>query len=94
MASSGADFSSWQPLGAHYVRQLKVFERMRWGDDVDLGNSLTAAAPFGGPIAITRDTSKLMELRAVGDDISIYSSSGQLVRFPFFVAHACQTSQS
>lgn len=74
-----SDLSSWLPLGKHFIRQVRVYESMRW--DVDLASSIVACAPCGGPVAVTRDTTKLVELRGGGDDdITIYSIAGSYVR--------------
>lgn len=74
------DFASWSQLGNHSVRQVRLYEHMRW-DAPNLNASIVAAAPFGGPIAVTRDTTKLTALRSLADDeITIYSASGKLVR--------------
>ena len=73
--------ANWQPLGDHQVRVIPVYETMRWDpEDVEFGDCVVAAAPFGGPVAVTRDTSKLTAMRGGDDDISIYSASGKLVR--------------
>jgi hypothetical protein len=53
------------------------------GPEVDLNSFIVAAAPYGGPIALTRDPTKFTALSSSGlgaaDKISIYSSSGRLV---------------
>jgi hypothetical protein len=72
---------SWKLLGSRYVRQHRIYDSMRWALELDLSNCLVAGAPFGGPLAMTRDTTKLMELRgAADDDIMVYSPVGQPVR--------------
>ena len=77
----------WKLLGARFVRQHKLFESMRWQLELDLSSCIVAGAPFGGPIAITRDTTKLMELRGAADeDILVFSPSGQQVRARRFAA--------
>jgi len=68
----------WSPFGNNdYVRNISLYDRMRW----DLNSLLTAyivcPAPFGGPIALTRDLGKMIDLMGGTDDeIIVYSSSG------------------
>lgn len=56
---------------------------MVWPDDMELGKFMVAAAPFGGPIAMIRDSKKLLRMDATTGDaksrITVYSASGQFL---------------
>lgn len=87
-SSAYLDIASWQPLGDHQYRQVKVYDTMRWGDaedGVDLASCLVVAAPFGGPIAVTRDSSKMTSFRAGAETITLYSSAGEQVSAMLFL---------
>ncbi|XP_078515863.1 vacuolar protein sorting-associated protein 16 homolog [Lissotriton helveticus] len=65
--------ANWNPLGSAYYRKLELYS-MGWGlRDTDLRESLVAAAPYGGPIALLRPE------KAAGGrpTLDIYSASGQ-----------------
>lgn len=67
----------WTPLGEKMVRQVTLYERMRWGLESVLSAYKITAAPFGGPIAVTRDTGQMIDLSGgMDDEITIYSASG------------------
>ncbi|GAM26637.1 hypothetical protein SAMD00019534_098120 [Acytostelium subglobosum LB1] len=71
--------SSWIEIGDWFVCK-REFYQMTWDvkDDFLLQNILVAA-PNGGPIAVTRDKSKAVELTAQNSKpyLHIYSASGQ-----------------
>ena len=67
----------WTPLGEKMVRQVTLYERMRWGLESVLSAYKISGAPFGGPIAVTRDTGQMIDLSGgMDDEITIYSASG------------------
>jgi hypothetical protein len=73
----------WAVWGEENVRQVELYSSMRWGElDGGLSSYLVAAAPFGGPIALTRDTSKIgfRTMNSDSDDITVYSSSGEYIK--------------
>lgn len=54
--------AEWQLLHNRYYRKPELYP-MRW-KHIDLGRNKVACAPFGGPIAIIRDDSKIVQLYA------------------------------
>ena len=79
--------SDWTVWGDVNVRQVALYDSMRWGElEGGLSSYVVAAAPYGGPIALTRDTRKFGFRSLMGgddDEITIYSSSGEyLSRVP------------
>ena len=54
---------------------------MQWGEDVDLSKMKVSGAPFSGPLALLRDTSKISIVSAstVRNSLNIYSSAGGLL---------------
>ena len=80
-----SDHLSWKLLGSRFVRQHRIYDgdSMRWSraDDPAFSDCLVAGSPYGGTLAVTRDTTKLLETRgASDDDILVYSPAGQIVR--------------
>jgi len=77
------DLAAWQALGDHQYRTVKLFETMLWGEDVNIEDYLVVAAPYGGPIALARDPTKVTAFRLAGpgasDQVTIYSASGRLL---------------
>lgn len=49
------NFGSWDKLGSRYYRKFEVYQ-MSWGTDVDLSTSIAVAAPYGGPLGLSRQT--------------------------------------
>ena len=80
-APAPAMASTWNIWGESNVRQVELYSSMRWGElEGGLAAHVVAAAPFGGPIALTRDTSKLVMRSIMGgsdDDITVYSAAGE-----------------
>ena len=74
----------WQVLGNQTYRAVDLYRSMMWGPDLDLGSLLIAVAPYGGPIAVARDPSKVSALKLTGpgasDSVTIFSASGRYVR--------------
>ena len=76
-----SDSASWQPFGSKYIRQTTIYSATstRWDTSLDFSECVIAHAPFGGPVALTRDASRLVDMRGgVDDDIAIYSAAGEL----------------
>eukprot|EP00755_Sulcionema_specki_P016741 Sspe_Gene.62750::Locus_35449_Transcript_1_1_Confidence_1.000_Length_2716::g.62750::m.62750/K20180/VPS16; vacuolar protein sorting-associated protein 16 len=68
------DDSTWQSLGEVSYRREHCYD-MKW--TVDLGQHMVSAAPYGGPVAITRDRQKIIKSKTGGrDEIHIFTSSG------------------
>ncbi|KFM68340.1 hypothetical protein X975_12661, partial [Stegodyphus mimosarum] len=70
--------ADWTPLGKNvYYRKTELYS-MQWVDQVNLSEFIVAAAPFGGPIALTQDRKKLQKVQfANKSNIYIFSASGQ-----------------
>ncbi|KAI9204231.1 Vps16, N-terminal region-domain-containing protein [Polychytrium aggregatum] len=71
--------TDWTLLhGCFYLKQ-EIYT-LFWSE-VDIENSIIAAAPFGGPLAVIRNDTKLHELRtkSTKPTLSIYTSSGELL---------------
>lgn len=70
--------AEWRSMGDKFYRKQEVYT-MCW-QNVDLSRHKVACAPFGGPIAIIRDDSKIVQLRAESarPRLLIYSASGTL----------------
>lgn len=79
MGTAYLDIASWQPLGEHQYRQVRLYESMRWGDDLELEDMILCAAPLGGPIAVARDSRKMTMYRKGGEHVAIYSAAGNLL---------------
>eukprot|EP00003_Mantamonas_plastica_P023305 TRINITY_DN416_c0_g1_i1.p1 TRINITY_DN416_c0_g1~~TRINITY_DN416_c0_g1_i1.p1 ORF type:complete len:831 (-),score=270.28 TRINITY_DN416_c0_g1_i1:30-2522(-) len=75
--------AEWNQLYDRFYRKREVYT-MEW--DVDLENYTLAAAPFGGPVALIRDSSKILRMTnssTVKPTYTIYTSSGiEISQFP------------
>ncbi|KAJ6998320.1 hypothetical protein NC653_014495 [Populus alba x Populus x berolinensis] len=71
--------AEWQLLINRYYRKPELYP-MRW-KHIDLSRNKVACAPFGGPIAIIRDDSKIVQLYAESAlrKLRIYNSAGILL---------------
>ncbi|GLT74040.1 hypothetical protein SLA2020_458610 [Shorea laevis] len=71
--------AEWQLLYNRYYRKPELYP-MKW-KHVDLSRNKLACAPFGGPIAVIRDDSKIVQLYAESAlrKLRIFSSSGVLI---------------
>lgn len=69
--------AEWQLLYNRYYRKPELYP-MRWRH-VDLARNKLAAAPFGGPLAVIRDDSKIVQLHGESAlrKLRLFSSSGQ-----------------
>ncbi|XP_066266739.1 vacuolar protein sorting-associated protein 16 homolog isoform X3 [Branchiostoma lanceolatum] len=66
----------WNPLGQVFYRKQEIYS-MGWRD-IDLDKFVVAAAPYGGPIALIRDETKLVRVQgSIRPVIYIYTSSGR-----------------
>ncbi|KAK7206509.1 Vps16, N-terminal region-domain-containing protein [Myxozyma melibiosi] len=73
--------TGWERLQDVFYRKRAEYSMM-WIDDVDLSEFIVVGAPYGGAIALVRDTSRPMAYRGPEGRqkmILIYSNSGQLI---------------
>jgi hypothetical protein len=73
--------SSWNRLYDRHYRKQEVYE-MQWAaHDVDLSKMKVSGAPFSGPLALIRDSSKISMVSAstVRNNLNIFSSAGGLL---------------
>jgi hypothetical protein len=68
----------------HFFQKREVYKmHPRWVDDIaryfgQLGDCIVAGAPFGGPVAITKDTRGLPKMAGrLKQRVSIYTSAGK-----------------
>ncbi|CAK9168383.1 unnamed protein product [Ilex paraguariensis] len=68
--------AEWQLLYNRYYRKPQIYQ-MQW-KHVDLSRNKVACAPFGGPIAVIRDDSKIVQLYAESAlrKLRIFNSAG------------------
>ncbi|XAR49507.1 hypothetical protein NMG60_11032733 [Bertholletia excelsa] len=68
--------AEWQLLYNRYYRKPEIYS-MQW-KNVDLSRNKVACAPFGGPIAVIRDDSKIVQLYAESAlrKLRIFNSAG------------------
>lgn len=68
--------AEWQLLYNRYYRKPEIYP-LRW-KNIDLGRNKVACAPFGGPIAVIRDDSKIVQLYAESAlrKLRIFNSAG------------------
>lgn len=71
--------AEWQLLYNRYYRKPEIYQ-MRW-KHVDLSRNKVACASFGGPIAVIRDDSKIVQLYAESAlrKLRIFNSAGVLL---------------
>ncbi|PPS07180.1 hypothetical protein GOBAR_AA13467 [Gossypium barbadense] len=71
--------AEWQLLYNRYYRKPELYP-LRW-KNIDLSRNKVACAPFGGPIAVIRDDSKIVQLYSESAlrKLRIFSSSGVLI---------------
>ncbi|XP_023805330.1 vacuolar protein sorting-associated protein 16 homolog isoform X1 [Oryzias latipes] len=73
--------ASWNPLGEAFYRKVELYE-MCWSIRDGLRDSLVAAAPYGGPIALLREP--LRRSPSSRPQLEIYSASGAAIAsFPW-----------
>uniref|UniRef100_A0A3B3ZYC1 Vacuolar protein sorting-associated protein 16 homolog n=1 Tax=Periophthalmus magnuspinnatus TaxID=409849 RepID=A0A3B3ZYC1_9GOBI len=66
--------ASWNPLGDAFYRKSELYE-MSWSLKDGLRDSLVAAAPYGGPIAVLKEPQRRSP--SSRPHLDIYSASGQ-----------------
>ncbi|XP_072019724.1 vacuolar protein sorting-associated protein 16 homolog [Amphiura filiformis] len=71
----------WNPLGEVFYRKVELYAMDRsWHEIADLKKFKVYAAPYGGPLALIRDDSKLVQIRGSSRPIIyIYSSAGKAI---------------
>ena len=81
--------SSFLLVYSFYFRKHELYS-MEWGGGINLGDFMVAAAPYGGPIALTRDETKYNKVARSGGKpiVFIFSSSGKKIA-SFKVSRAC-----
>lgn len=73
--------ANWNPLGEAFYRKIELYE-MDWSLRDGLKDCLVAAAPYGGPIALLRETQRRSP--STRPQLEIYSSSGtSMASFPW-----------
>lgn len=65
--------ASWNPLGNAFYRKTELYE-MSWSLKDGLRDSLVAAAPYGGPIAVLKEPQRRSP--SARPQLDIYSASG------------------
>uniref|UniRef100_A0A3Q3FK84 Vacuolar protein sorting-associated protein 16 homolog n=1 Tax=Labrus bergylta TaxID=56723 RepID=A0A3Q3FK84_9LABR len=65
--------ANWNPLGEAFYRKTELYE-MCWNLKDGLGDSLVAAAPYGGPIALLREPHRRSP--SSRPQLEMYSASG------------------
>lgn len=70
--------AEWYLLGRDlYFRKLEIYS-MSWHQEINMDNIVLAGAPYGGPVAIKRDDSKIVKVQGSNQNlINIYSGSGK-----------------
>ncbi|KAF2238995.1 vacuolar protein sorting-associated protein 16 [Viridothelium virens] len=74
--------SEWERVGDRFYRKIPLYQAV-FDQDLELENYIVVGAPLSGAVAIYRDDQKVHTLRAPTSGkagISIYSSSGKLIR--------------
>ena len=68
--------AEWQLLDDRFYRKPELYQ-LQWRN-VDLSRNRVACAPFGGPIAVIRDDSKIVQLygESALRKLRIFSSAG------------------
>ncbi|XP_067356480.1 vacuolar protein sorting-associated protein 16 homolog isoform X1 [Channa argus] len=73
--------ANWNPLGEAFYRKTELYD-MCWNIRDGLGDSLVAAAPYGGPIALLREPHRRSP--SSRPHLEIYSASGvTITSFPW-----------
>uniref|UniRef100_A0A1A8H968 Vacuolar protein sorting-associated protein 16 homolog n=2 Tax=Nothobranchius korthausae TaxID=1143690 RepID=A0A1A8H968_9TELE len=73
--------ANWNPLGDAFYRKTELYQ-MSWNIRDGLGDSLVAAAPYGGPVALLREPHRRSP--SSRPQLEIYSASGaSITSFPW-----------
>lgn len=67
--------SEWHSLGEVPYRKFPVYETMGWGADIRIEDYIVCGSPFGGPLAVIKDTRKGTHY-TIGERLSLYTLSG------------------
>ncbi|KIV87870.1 hypothetical protein PV11_03388 [Exophiala sideris] len=73
--------AGWEKIGDQFYQKAQLYESV-FDQDLELENYVVAGAPYGGALALWRDTSKVARYRtgqSTKSTIDIYSSSGKLI---------------
>ncbi|KAK6384535.1 Vacuolar protein sorting-associated protein 16 [Exophiala oligosperma] len=73
--------SGWEKIGDQFYQKIQLYESI-FDQDLELENYLVAGAPYGGALALWRDSSKIARYRtgqSTKSTIDIYSTSGKLI---------------
>ncbi|XP_054028421.1 vacuolar protein sorting-associated protein 16 homolog [Dryobates pubescens] len=71
--------ANWNPLGEEaFYRKFELYT-MEWSLKEDLRDCLVAAAPYGGPIALLKNSSRKEKSPSARPLLEIYSASGLLL---------------
>ncbi|KAK4881688.1 hypothetical protein RN001_005007 [Aquatica leii] len=72
--------ADWFLLGRDlYFRKFEIYS-MAWNQEINMEHIIAEAAPYGGPIAVKRDDSKIVKVRGTGQQvIEIFSGSGKKI---------------
>ncbi|KIW59851.1 hypothetical protein PV05_00117 [Exophiala xenobiotica] len=73
--------AGWEKIGDQFYQKVQLYESV-FDADLELENYFVAGAPYGGALALWRDTSKVARYRtgqSTKSTIDIYSSSGKLI---------------
>lgn len=73
--------SDWTQLGSDIFYRKHELYSLEWGGGINLGDFMVAAAPYGGPIALTRDETKYTKIAHSGGKpiVFVFSSSGRKI---------------
>lgn len=79
MAAAVSIAAEWQLLYNRYYRKPEIYS-MKW-KHIDLTRNKVACAPYGGPIAVIRDDSKIVQLYAESAlrKLRIFNSAGNQI---------------
>ncbi|KAI1608245.1 Vps16, N-terminal region-domain-containing protein [Exophiala viscosa] len=73
--------AGWEKIGDQFYQKAQLYESV-FDQDLELENYIVAGAPYGGALALWRDTSKVARYRtgqSTKSTIDVYSSSGKLI---------------
>mmetsp|Transcript_12464 Transcript_12464/g.35002 ORF Transcript_12464/g.35002 Transcript_12464/m.35002 type:complete len:872 (-) Transcript_12464:151-2766(-) len=71
----------WEACGDRFYSKHELYE-MHWSLDVNLAQNIVAAAPFGGPLAMVRDDSKIVLLgpgQSMHPVVRIFTAAGHQI---------------
>ncbi|EHY53179.1 Vacuolar protein sorting-associated protein 16 [Exophiala dermatitidis] len=73
--------AGWEKIGDQFYQKVQLYESV-FDPDLELENYLVAGAPYGGALALWRDSTKVARYRtgqSTKPTIDIYSSAGKLI---------------